>query len=85
MAHINDYSNTFKNSLIFHAETRDEQQYNDIVAEAGSNPLKKKAAEIIAKKAKDTEYKKADQLEQQAQQKADQLMNAARAKADQIK
>ena len=55
------------------------------IAEAGANPIKKKAAELIAKKAKEVQYKKADQLEQEAQQKADQIMTVARTKADQIK
>lgn len=56
-----------------------------IIDEAGNNPIKKKAAEIAAKKVKDTEYKKADQVEQEAQKKADDIMSTARTKADQVK
>jgi hypothetical protein len=61
------------------------KQGDALIAEAGSNPLKKKAAEVLAEKAKKQAEDKASKTEQEANQKADAIMNAARQKADQIK
>ncbi len=53
--------------------------------EAGSNPLKKKAAEILGKKTKKEAEDKAVKIENTANSKADQIMKEAKEKADQIK
>jgi hypothetical protein len=50
-----------------------------------SNPVKKKAAELAGKKAKDEAYKKADQAQDEAFKKADNIMANAKQKADNLK
>lgn len=62
-----------------------DKAYDDAVAAAGSNPLKKKAAETVAQKAKDEAYKKANQTEDEANKRADGIMNKARDEADKLK
>jgi len=59
--------------------------YDKAIEAAGSNPLKKKAAEIAAKKIKDEAYKKAKQTEDEANKRADDVMNKARAEANKLK
>lgn len=61
-----------------------DKAYDQAVAAAGSNPIKKKAAEIAAKKVKDEAYKKADQTEAEANKRADGIMTKAREEADRI-
>ena len=53
--------------------------------EAGSNPIKKKAADVSCKQAKKTAENKATKIENEAQEKADGIMAKAREKADQVK
>jgi hypothetical protein len=53
--------------------------------EAGSNPLKKKAAEVSCNQAKKTADNKAKKLEAEAQEQADKIMNTAQQKADAVK
>lgn len=62
-----------------------DKAYTDAVAAAGSNPLKKKAAETLGQKAKDEAYKKATQTEDEANKRADGIMNKAREEADKLK
>ena len=59
--------------------------YDQAIEAAGSNPLKKKAAETIAQKAKDEAYKKATQTEDEANKRADGIMDKARDEADKLK
>lgn len=59
--------------------------YDQAVEAAGSNPLKKKAAEVAAKKIKDEAYKKATQTEEEANKRADGVMTKAREEADKLK
>jgi len=65
---------------------RDEakKQGDALIQEAGSNPLKKKAAEVSAKKLNDEAEKKAKKLEDEAQVKADDIMQKARERADKL-
>lgn len=56
-----------------------------LIDEAGGNPLKKKAAEIGAKKIRDEANAKANKVESEANAKADGIMNTARTKADAVK
>jgi hypothetical protein len=56
-----------------------------LIDEAGGNPLKKKAAEIAAKKLRDEANSKANKIESEANSKADGIMNTAREKADAVK
>ena len=56
--------------------------YNEGVAAAGSNPIKKKAAEVAGGKVRDEAYKKADQAEADANKKADGIMQKAQERAD---
>ncbi|MDH4474604.1 MAG: AsmA-like C-terminal region-containing protein [Fluviicola sp.] len=53
--------------------------------EAGSNPIKKKAADVTCKQAKKTAENKAKKIEDEAQKKADGVMSDARERADKIK
>src|SRR3989338_7892278 len=53
--------------------------------EAGSNPIKKKAADVTCKQARKTAENKAKKIEDEAQEKADGIMARAREKADQVK
>ena len=66
---------------------RDEadKAYDQAVAAAGNNPVKKKAAKILAQKAKDKAYKKADDTEAIANKKADDIMSAANVQADKLR
>lgn len=57
-------------------------QADKIIDEAGSNPLKKRAAEIAAQKVIDNGEKAATKIESEAQQRADNIMNDARSRAD---
>lgn len=66
------------------AKAEADKLYDQGVAEAGSNPLKKKAAEVAGKKAKEEAYKKADQAQAEANKKADGVMDKARADADKL-
>lgn len=65
---------------------RDEaqKQGNELIAQAGGNPLKKKAAELAAGKLKKEADEKATKLEQEANQKADKIMDEAREKANKL-
>lgn len=65
--------------------TEADKAYSDAVAAAGSNPLKKKAAELAGQKVKDEAYKKATQTEDEANKRADGIMNKAREEADKLK
>lgn len=62
-----------------------DKAYDQAIEAAGSNPLKKKAAETIAQKAKDEAYKKATQTEDEANKRADGIMDRARDEADKLK
>lgn len=62
-----------------------DKAYQKAVDAAGSNPFKKKAAEIAAKKVKDEAYKKATQVENEATKKADGIMAKARDEANNLK
>jgi vacuolar-type H+-ATPase subunit H len=62
-----------------------DKAYDQAVEAVGSNPLKKKAAEAVAKKAKEEAYKKATQAEEEANKRADGVMNKAREEADKLK
>ncbi len=53
--------------------------------EAGSNPIKKKAADVTCKQARKTAENKAKKIEEESQEKADNAMAKAREKADQVK
>ncbi len=61
-----------------------DKAYDQAVAAAGSNPLKKKAAEVAAQKVKDEAYKKATQTEDEANKRADGIMSKAREEADKL-
>lgn len=65
--------------------TEADKAYDQAIDAAGSNPLKKKAAETIAQKAKDEAYKKATQTEEEANKRADGIMSKAREEADKLK
>jgi hypothetical protein len=67
-------------------KTRKEGEVNAkrVIDEAGSNPLKVKAAEITAKKIRDEANEKANKIESEAQKRADQIMKEARDKADKL-
>lgn len=60
-------------------------EIDKLVQEAGSNPIKKKAAELAGNKLKKDADEKAGKIESIANKKADDLMDAAQAKADAIK
>lgn len=62
-----------------------DKQADALMDQAGSNPLKKKAAEVSGKKLKKEAEEKAVKVEAEAAKKADDLMNKAREKADQVK
>lgn len=66
------------------AKAEADKLYDQGVAEAGSNPLKKKAAEVAGKKVKEEAYKKADQSQAEANKKADAVMDKARGEADKL-
>lgn len=68
-------------------KVRDEAQNacDEGFKEAGSNPLKKKAAEVSCNQAKKTADNKAKKLEAEAQEQADKIMNTAQQKADAVK
>lgn len=61
-----------------------DKQYDEAVNAAGSNPVKKKAAELAAGKARDKTYEKANDLEAEANKKADKIMEEANAKANSL-
>ena len=67
-------------------KTRKEGEVNAkrLMDEAGSNPLKVKAAEIAAKKIREEANEKANKFESEAQKRADQIMKEARDKADKL-
>lgn len=56
-----------------------------LIDEAGSNILKKKAAELAAKKLRDEGESKAQKIENEANKQADDIMKKAKEKADKIK
>ena len=56
-----------------------------LMDEAGSNPIKKKVAEVAGNKLKNTANEKAKKIEAEADAKANAIMNAAKDKANQIK
>lgn len=61
------------------------RQADALIKEAGTNPIKKKAAEIAGDKLKKTADEKAQKLEREANDKADAIMKTARDKANQLK
>ena len=61
------------------------KQADALMQQAGSNPLKQKAAQISGDKLKKEAEEKAQKIEKEGNQKADQIMATARQKADQIK
>jgi hypothetical protein len=65
---------------------RDEakKQGEALIQEAGSNPLKKKAAELSAKKLNEEAEKKAKKLEDEALIKSNDIMRRARERADKL-
>lgn len=64
--------------------TEADKAYDDAIKAAGSNPIKKKAAEAVAKPVRDKAYKKADDVEAEANRKADEIMRKAQEKADKL-
>lgn len=68
-------------------KTRAEANKNaqKLIDEAGSNPLKKKTAEIGAKKIREEGEKSAQKIENEANTRADNIMKQAREKADNLK
>ena len=67
-------------------KTREEGDKNAqrVIDEAGNNPLKKKAAEVTAKKIRKEAEEKAQKIENEANHKADDVMKAARKKANNL-
>ncbi len=65
--------------------TEADREAKSLMDEAGSNPIKKKAAEVAGNKLKKTEYDKAQKLEDDADKKADAIMQKAKDDADKIK
>ncbi len=61
-----------------------DKAYDEAIAAAGNNPIKKKAAQVVAQKAKDKAYAKADQLEEESNKKADKIMEEAHEKANKL-
>jgi hypothetical protein len=59
-----------------------DKQCNDAMDAAGSNPLKKKAAELACKEGKKKAESSATKIEQEGQTKADAIMKKAQDKAD---
>lgn len=55
-----------------------------LIADAGSNPIKKKVAQEAAKKLRSETDKKANAIEAEANKKADQLLKEAKEKADNL-
>lgn len=62
-----------------------DKQAKALMDEAGSNPIKKKAAEVAGKKLVKEADEKAKKLENEADQRADGIMSKAREQADQVK
>ncbi|AEA43187.1 AsmA-like C-terminal region-containing protein [Fluviicola taffensis] len=62
-----------------------DKQCNDAMTAAGSNPLKKKAAEIACKEGKKKADNSITKLEQEANTKADNIIVKAKEKADAVK
>lgn len=62
-----------------------DKEANNLMKEAGSNPLKKKSAELAGNKLRKEADEEATKIEKAGNQKADKIMADARAKADQIK
>jgi hypothetical protein len=62
-----------------------ENQCANLMNEAGSNPIKKKAAELSCKQLKKTAENKAQKVSDEANEKADTIMAKAREKANAIK
>lgn len=62
-----------------------ENQCANLMNEAGSNPIKKKAAELSCKQLKKTAENKAQKVSDEANEKADMIMAKAREKANAIK
>lgn len=71
-----------KSADVIRAEA--DKQYQAAIDAAGSNPIKKKAAEVAAKPVRDQAYKKADAVEAEGQKQADAIMAKARAEADKL-
>ncbi|MDB0011621.1 hypothetical protein N9E20_02305 [Crocinitomicaceae bacterium] len=67
------------------ARKEGKKQAEALIAEAGGNPIKKKAAEIAGNKLIQSANKNADKIENEANSKADAVMVAAREKADKLK
>ncbi|MFN5877665.1 MAG: hypothetical protein ACK44B_02280, partial [Flavobacteriales bacterium] len=61
------------------------KQADQLMKEAGSNPVKKKTAELTGNKLKKEAEEKAQKIEREGDQKADAIMATARQKADAIK
>lgn len=59
-------------------------QAQNLLNEAGNNPIKKRAAEIAGNKLKEKADKTASKIEEEAKVKADGIMNTAREKANKI-
>jgi len=67
------------------ARAEGKKQADALVVEAGSNPIKKKAAQLAGDKIIQSANKNADKLEKEASDKADSIMKTAKDKADQLK
>jgi hypothetical protein len=61
-----------------------DKQAEALMTQAGSNPLKKKAAEVAGNKVKQEANEKAARIEAEAAKRADALMTDAKAKADKL-
>lgn len=62
-----------------------DKQCEELMNQAGSNPLKKKAAEVSCKEVKKKAESSASKIEQEGQTKADAIMAKAQEKADALK
>ncbi|WP_341899722.1 AsmA-like C-terminal region-containing protein [Fluviicola taffensis] len=62
-----------------------DKQCNDGMAAAGSNPIKKKGAEVVCKEVKKKAESSATKIEQEGNTKADAIMKKAQDKADAVK
>lgn len=61
-----------------------DKQGKALVDEAGSNPIKKKTAELAAEKLRKEAEEKAQKIEKESKAKADKIMSEAQARADKI-
>lgn len=61
-----------------------DKQGKALIAEAGSNPIKKKGAELAAEKLRKEAEEKAQKIERESKAKADKIMSEAQSRADKL-